>query len=109
METIFIEPKGLDLPKIISALEALIENLPISEPLPETVVKKTITLEQKIEELTKRLQEKINVCFSDMTHPGCDRVELIVSFLAMLELIKRGMIIAKQESDFGEIQINKTV
>lgn len=104
---IFVEPKGLTLLKIAAAIRETLDNLPKKEILPQTLVVKTISLEEKIKELTSRLQEKVNLCFSDMAQTGCDKVELIVNFLAMLELIKRGFAIAAQNKNFGEIQINK--
>lgn len=104
---IFIEPKGLTLVKIAAALRETLDNLPRKEILPQALVTKTISLEEKIKELTSRLQEKVNLCFSDMMQAGCDKLELIVDFLAILELIKRGFAAAAQNRNFGEIQINK--
>ncbi len=106
VETIFVEPVGLNVAKIRTVLESVLESLPKKEVLLETLVKKTVTLEQKMEELAKRLKNKMTLCFSDINKPGCEKVELIVSFLALLELIKRGLMNAKQNQAFGEIQID---
>ncbi len=108
IETVFIEPEGLTTAKIKMVLDSVLENLPKKEILPETLVKKTVTLEQKMDELIKRLQDKMTLCFSDINKPGCEKIELIMSFLALLELIKRGIMNARQNQAFGEIQIDNT-
>jgi segregation and condensation protein A len=104
---VFIEPRGLNREKLGQILKILISGLPKKEILPETSVKKTISLEQKIEDLVGRLKERVSMCFSDITNPGCDKVDIIVNFLAVLELMRRGMLVATQENNFSEIEISK--
>lgn len=108
-EAVFAESKDLSLKNIFIAGKEMLARLPEKESnFPETMVKKTITLEQKIEELKKRLEERISFCFSEITkNSGCEKVDLIVNFLALLELTKRGLIIVRQDKIFGEIEINK--
>lgn len=108
IESIFVESEDLSLKNIASALEKIISNLPTKElALPEALVKKTVTLEQKIDQLIKRIENKISLYFSDLNLRQSEKVEIIVTFLALLELTKRGFIIVKQDKVFGEIEINK--
>jgi len=109
VQPIFVEPKDLSLEKIRLAVENLINNLPQKEPpLPQTLIKKTISLEQKMDDLIKKLQSRVTMCFSEMGQSSeCDKVDLIVGFLAVLELTRRGFIIIKQDMAFGEIEITK--
>jgi segregation and condensation protein A len=107
-EIVFIEPKDLSIFKIKAALKEVLKNMPQKEALPQTIVKKTISLEQRIDDLVKRLQTKVSMCFSEIKNsPECKKIDLIVSFLALLELTKREFIIIKQSKIFGEIEITK--
>lgn len=103
----FIEPKNLTAIKLRDIMKIVLDNLPKKEILPETMIKKTVSLEKKMEELTRKLTEKISFCFSDLSMPGCEKVEIIINFLAVLELIKRGFIMAKQGANFEKIEIAK--
>lgn len=111
VEPVFVEPKDATISKIKEVMEALLNNLPqpiTQNQIPQTLVKKTISLEQKIEELIKRIENKVKICFSDIKKdPACQKIDLIVSFLALLELTKRGLILIEQNQNFGEIEIAK--
>lgn len=107
-EGMFVAPKDLAISNLKSALEQLVNSFPQKELLPKTIVKKTITLEEKINSLIERLEGKVNLCFSELKNdPECKKVDLIVNFLAMLELMKRNFITARQNKKFGEIEIIK--
>lgn len=105
---IFVAPKDLSMDNLKNSLLKMLDCFAVKEPLPEKIVKKTITLEEKMNSLIKKLENKINLCFSDLGNNGeCKKVDLIVNFLAMLELVRRDFIIAKQNEKFGEIEITK--
>ncbi|MFC1751564.1 segregation and condensation protein A [Patescibacteria group bacterium] len=104
----YIKPKDLSLPAITSALNNIVLHLPEKQDLPEKKVIKTVTLEQKIDEIIQKLQERVTFCFADLkNNPECEKVDLIVGFLALLELAKRGIITAKQKGMFEEIELEK--
>ena len=81
---------------LLSALERVIEALPKKEVLSKVTVKKVISLEEMIEKLTERISKSGKLYFKDLKHK--DKISMIVGFLAMLELVKRGIINVKQSS-----------
>ncbi|MEK7642500.1 MAG: segregation/condensation protein A [Patescibacteria group bacterium] len=94
-------------------LETL-SNIPKQDFLPKVKVEKTINLEEIIENLSKRVQKSIKMSFSSFVNNSADkagfsnkenRVEVIVSFLAMLELVKRGAMRVSQTTHFGDIEM----
>lgn len=104
----FLEPKGLTKEKIFSALKQIIDNLPQKEILPKVLVKKAVSLEKKISEIVERIQRKIEVSFSEtFASNKAEKIEIIVSFLAILELIKRGFVIVEQTAIFDNIRVKK--
>jgi len=83
------------------------------ESLPEVEVKKIINIDEIINSLTDRIQTAMNVSFKSFTESsGAQsqaeaKVHVIISFLAMLELVREGIIEVIQNSTFEDIQINK--
>ncbi len=63
------------------------------------------TVEMKIEELTVLLTVKRQLSFEEVFSPEKSRLELVVMFLAILELVRRRVCRAVQERHFGEILI----
>jgi len=106
IEPVFAPPPEFTLEKTLLALQDLIKRLPKKEKLPEVMVKKVISLEDMISNLTTRIQTQLKMSFKDFAgeHKG-DKLNFIVSFLAMLELVKQGIVNVTQESSFGDIQM----
>ena len=63
------------------------------------------TVEMKVEELTVMLNVKRHLPFGELFSPQKSRLELVVTFLALLELVRQRLCLAIQEQAFGEIQI----
>jgi segregation and condensation protein A len=103
---VFAPDAEFSLEKALYSLKDLINRLPKKENLPKHVVKKVMSLEDMIGNLTKRITSQLKMSFRQFTsdHKG-ERVNIIVSFLAMLELVKNGVLAVSQESQFGDIQM----
>lgn len=63
------------------------------------------TLEEKVEEILKRLEKKEKISFSLLFKECLSKGELIVTFLALLELIKQKRVRIRQPRLFGEIAV----
>lgn len=68
-----------------------------------------IPLEQKIREILDFLEGKNSASFREIFSPSKPRRDLIITFLALLELIRLKQIIAKQSEHVGEIMIYKAL
>lgn len=105
---IFAPDSKTDSANLLLALERVIEALPKKEALSKVTVKKVISLEEMIEKLAERVSKANRFKFSEfhgkgeLTHEK--KVSIIVGFLAMLELVKRGAIRVTQEGS-GDIEI----
>lgn len=64
-----------------------------------------ITIRKKINLITNRLRVLKSATFRSMLGRTRTRIEIVVTFLAMLELVKRHWIQAKQDQIFGEIEL----
>jgi len=84
----------------------VLTQMPKKEIVPKGVVKKVVSLEEMIDSLTKRIKKNIKMTFNEFSKKGkTDRVNVVVSFLAMLELVKQGALMVKQHQDFGDIDM----
>ncbi|MDK1028324.1 MAG: segregation/condensation protein A [Anaerolineae bacterium] len=66
-----------------------------------------ITIREKIELISKILGNSEHTHFLDLLGDNPSRIEIVVTFLALLELVKRYHVSVKQESLFSEIEIER--
>lgn len=87
---------------------------------PEAVVRKTISITEVLETLNDRIEQALqniqgSVSFNTVRVDAPDedihtqKVYTIVSFLGMLELVRRGFLAAEQENHFSDISLSKTI
>jgi segregation and condensation protein A len=90
-------------------IKEVLKNIPIQEIVPKAVVRKVISLDEVIDDLTNRIKANIKMSFRDFSNIGkAEKINIVVSFLAMLELVKQGIVSVKQNSNFGDIDIENT-
>ena len=65
------------------------------------------TVSEKIEVLLRLVAEKPALKFSELFEGATSRTEVVVTFLALLELMRLKQIVAVQETEFGEIEIGR--
>ncbi len=78
------------------------------EELPEARVKPLVTIEEMMDALAKRVQSALTISFKDFAGDKKEKVEVVVSFLALLELVKQGAVAAEQFGEHGDIRITHT-
>ncbi len=65
-----------------------------------------VSLPEKIQHVSDTLKRRKSCSFKQILSEGSDKMDVIVSFLAILELMKDGRIRARQENTFDEIYID---
>ena len=71
------------------------------------IEKERFTVAQKISQIKDRLTEKKKVKFSELFEDATDKIEVINTFLALLELLKHQVVKAVQKANFEEIMIER--
>lgn len=108
-EPFFAPARDLALPSLETALANLLANLEKSEEkLPEVRVRPLVTIEEMMDTLLVRVQRAMNLSFREFSQGAAEKVEVIVSFLALLELVKQGAVDAAQQGAFDDIRITNT-
>jgi len=75
--------------------------------LPEQTLEPQINIEERILSIKSMLLDKIRVNFSRLLAAAATKTEVIVSFLAVLELAKQKELMFEQEELFSEIHISR--
>ncbi len=105
-ENVFSPPPKMSLKLIRDTFADILGAIPVMEDLGEEIMMDVVSMEEKFEHIKNTLTEKINTHFHKL-HDNESKMEVIVTFLAMLELMKQRVIDVKQENMFGEIELNK--
>ena len=96
----------ISLAELLSAFKTVLEREHTEEiyeiaPIP-------VTVEEKIEIILNLMREKGSLTFYQLFEKDTKRIERIVTFLALLELIRLRRILVSQKIAFGEIWIRET-
>jgi len=114
-ETVFSPDTSITQSNIHENILSVLKSIP--EPPKkhhQVTIEQVESLEHVIESLTKRVQSSLQMSFSqfsDSSHKKTEqgkRVHVIVSFLALLELVRQGVVDADQGNRYGDIDIQKS-
>lgn len=107
-DPLFVPPPDVSVDALAFAIRGVIEQVPRLSTKPEVSVEPVISLDEMIERLTARMQRAIKLSFTEFTSGASTVTDVVVSFLAMLELVKRGSANVEQGAHFDEITIEYT-
>jgi segregation and condensation protein A len=103
-----LDLSGVGIKDLFQAARTILLSQPDLPALSRVVAKQRITIREKIGSILTTIREVGRTSFRALVNLKNDRLELIVTFLAMLELIKRKIVQAEQSELFGDIQIEAT-
>lgn len=109
-QEVFCPPKNLKTEDVSRTFGQLIQSLKRSEALKERMqerkMDRKVTLEEKIRSLRKMISKRIRFSFDKLVHGSESKTDIIVSFLAVLELSKQKVIATEQKDLFSSIDID---
>ncbi len=104
-ETVVFAPdRETTAPGLLTAIRRVVAAFPKPERLPEAIVKKVVSLEEMMERLAERVKTSLKMSFRSFAGRA-ERAEMVVSFLALLELVRQGVMDAVQPERFGDISM----
>jgi segregation and condensation protein A len=114
-EVLFAPSRDLSTQALTEALARVLAAREAVEELPTARIRPLVTIEEMMDRLSTRVQGALSLSFKDFTDSakdpstplGARKIEVIVSFLALLELVKQGAVAAEQSDSYGDISIRR--
>jgi segregation and condensation protein A len=103
----FSPPPALKLVEMKNAFLAVLRRLDPLIKLPKLMIEKAISLQQKILEIHNLLKQEKYFSFGKLVEGAKSKTEIIVNFLALLELLKQQKLRVKQGNVFREIVVER--
>ncbi len=107
-EVVFAPSRDLSVEALEKAIGDVLANREKETKLPEARIRPLVSIEEMMDTLRSRVERAMNLSFKEFTGDKTEKVEVIVSFLALLELVKMGSVEAAQHSAWGDIHITNT-
>jgi segregation and condensation protein A len=93
------------LDDLVAAVHQALEVRPADPAVSEVVSPITVTIGQQMTLIRDELTHRTQINFRHLLGQAASRVEIIATFLAVLELIKQYVIEVRQDTSFGDIVI----
>lgn len=103
----FSPPPALTAEDLAASLRGLADRTKPYVDLPQKMMERTVSVEEKIEHLKERIQREANTYFHDIAQRG-SRSDVVASFLALLELLKQDILRVEQKGHFSDIAITRS-
>jgi len=102
-----LDLSNLTLADLLAAAKSAFEQEQEKQSLGTVITAPKITIREKIALIAERLGHTPHTKFGDLVGQSPTRLEVVVTFLALLELVKRYRVAARQDTLFGEIEIDR--
>ncbi len=102
---VFAPPQSLDISSLNEAMDDVLNQLPKVNKKPKAEVEEKINIKEVMHSLLQRVESSAQQSFTNLS--GKSKQEVLVNFLALLELIKDGVLLARQDDTYGEIIIDR--
>ena len=103
----FFPDPSITTKELHSNILNILNGLKELDNLPKAKLKEAISIQEKIDNLRNSLSGRIETKLSDLIKTAKNKSEVIITFLALLELIKQKIFVADQEALFAEVVIKK--
>jgi segregation and condensation protein A len=103
-----LDLSDITLTDLLNAAESVYLSEKEKQSLGTVISAPKVTIREKIAYLSEALRKNKHASFKGLLGPTATRLETVVTFLALLELIKRYRVSVTQDSIFGSIEIERS-
>ena len=96
---------GIGLTELLSAAQSVFSQASQKSTLETVVTRPRVTIREKIHRIARFLRKHNVITFTSLLSDRNSKLDIIVTFLAILELMKLRLVEAQQEKQFGNISI----
>ena len=107
VEPIFNPPQGICAKDLRDYFKEVLERIEPIVKLPQEMIKRTVSIQEKISQIKTAISTEARLSFKNLLTQSKNKTEVIVTFLALLELVKQRSVLVMQESVFEEIYIEQ--
>lgn len=94
---------------IIGAFNRVLRRQSLLKPIPKKIQKRAVTIEERIEDIKILVDDNENLLFTNLFEDDDSREFIVITFLAILELVKERLIFVTQDDLYCDIFITKNV
>lgn len=103
----FVAPMGLHAGALADVYRTVLKRLEPFFALSEVSMERVKSVEERIEELQGAIATRASMSFADVTRASGKKIDVVMSFLALLELLRRNVVRATQSGAWGDIMIHR--
>lgn len=101
----FAPASNVTMQALNESFKGMLKRLQPFFALQETSMERTKSVEERLREMTEALRTRASMSFHEVVRGAGSKMEVVVSFLALLELLRRRVVVARQSDSFGEIEL----
>lgn len=101
----FIPPDNVTDIELSRVFHAMLKRLEPFFSLQQESMERVVSVQQRIGELRDAILERSRMTFSQAVKGAKNKVDVVVSFLALLELVKQQIVSVSQDNSFSDITI----
>ncbi len=108
---VFLPDEQITTESMMTFARGALGKIPSKVFLPEVEIKKVISIEEMIDKLADRINNSLKMNFKEFSGVAKtkeEKVFVIVGFLAMLEMVRQGILQVAQENNFEDIIIENS-
>ena len=106
---VFAPGENLESKTLHQAMKSIVLSINKFKDLAKKTVKQTISIKDKIIDLQKIISREAKIKFKNIVEKSQNKMEAVVSFLALLELVKQQVVDVNQDKIFGDILLKKKI
>ncbi len=107
LESVFSPPRHLTAFTLKGIMAAVIAAVAPIVSLPKAVIARTVSIQEKIADIQRRIANHVQLSFGKLVAEAQNPTDVVVTFLALLELVKQRAIVVRQTTLFSDIGIEQ--
>jgi len=103
----FVLAEGLDQTVLHGAFVRLQKQLEPFFAMQQIAMERVVSVKERLNQLRESILTRARMTFSDVIQSHTSKVEVVISFLALLELVKQQVVHTVQSDAFSDIEIKR--
>jgi segregation and condensation protein A len=105
--TEMVIPEGLSTSSLHESFSYLLKHLEPFFRLQQVALERVVSVKERLQEIKEAILQRARFTFRDILGTGRSKVDTVISFLALLELVKQRVVHVVQGGSFEEIEIKR--